>query len=391
LSVRVQCPQCRTVCQVEEQFLGKRVQCGKCNQAFQAVAEPAPAVAAATPQLAPVPAPAAPASSPLKEAGAALGGLWSGLRGIYQSMTVKQPAPGPGSSGEIFIELDGPAAAALSEPEKAARAARPGEVAPLPGVCRLDVGAATSAGCVRPRNEDSFLTQHLAWSNLEKRREAALVIVADGMGGYEAGDQASGMVIRLAGSALVGLLADCLLDKPADGAAARIDQALKTANKAVHNKGLADPGCKGMGATAAVVFVVDSQAFVGHVGDCRVYHFRAGTLTQVTRDQTLVARMVELGKLSEKEALTHPNRNEVSQAVGRHPDLQPAAYQLKVAPGDWLLVACDGLHAHLDANRVAQALREAPASAVAAAHYLVDLTNEAGGTDNTTVVAVRCY
>jgi protein phosphatase len=173
--------------------------------------------------------------------------------------------------------------------------------------------------------------------------------------------------------------------------AARIDQALKAANKAVHNKGLADPGCKGMGATAAAVFVVDGQAFIGHVGDCRVYHCRAGTLTQVTRDQTLVARMVELDKLSEKEALTHPNRNEVSQAVGRHPDLQPAAYQLKLSPGDWLLVACDGLHAHLDANQVTQALREAPASAAAAAHYLVDLTNEAGGSDNTTVVAVRCY
>jgi protein phosphatase len=111
----------------------------------------------------------------------------------------------------------------------------------------------------------------------------------------------------------------------------------------------------------------------------------------VTRDQTLVARMVELGTLSAEEALTHPKRNEVSQAIGRHADVHPGSYQLKLVTGDWLLVVCDGLHAHIEAEQLAGILREATTSALVLAHDLVDRVNEAGGTDNTTVVAVRAY
>jgi serine/threonine protein phosphatase PrpC len=111
----------------------------------------------------------------------------------------------------------------------------------------------------------------------------------------------------------------------------------------------------------------------------------------VTRDQTLVARMVELGKLTPAEALTHPSRNEVTEAVGRRPDVSPAAYELGLAPGDWLVVACDGLHAHVDDRLLARALGEASPSAALLAHGLVDLADEGGGSDNCTVVAVRCY
>jgi protein phosphatase len=279
-------------------------------------------------------------------------------------------------------------------PEPAAPPSRPTtgkEIAPLPGVWRLDIGGATSSGCVRPRNEDSFLVQQLAWANLDQRHEAAIVVVADGMGGYEAGDQASALVIRTVGGSLAGLFGEFLTGQVKNGAPARIDVALKAANKAVHTKGQTDPGCKGMGATAAVAFICDGVTHLGHVGDCRVYHAHDGKLFQVTKDQTLVARMVELGQLKPEEALTHPKRNEVTHAVGRHPDLQPAAYQLKLSPGDWLVIACDGLTAHVEHEQLAKELAAAPPSAAALAHHLVDLANEGGGTDNCTVVAVRCY
>ena len=89
-----------------------------------------------------------------------------------------------------------------------------------------------------------------------------------------------------------------------------------------------------MGATAAVVFVWDGEVRIAHVGDCRVYHHHAGKLTQVTTDQTLVARMVELGTLTPEEAKSHPSRNEVTHAVGKYPTLEPARHQLRLEPGD---------------------------------------------------------
>jgi protein phosphatase len=301
--------------------------------------------------------------------------------------------PSAPETEEIQLELDGPGAAQSPPPPSR----DPANIADLqttavPGVCRLDVAGATSSGCVRPRNEDSFLVQHLAWSNLDQHHEAAILVVADGMGGYEAGDQASGMVIRTLGGSLAGLLSDALVGSFKEGAATgRIDLALKAANRAVHQKGQTDPACKGMGATAAVTFILDGLVQVGHVGDCRVYHFRDGKLVQVTRDQTLVARMVELGQLSAAEAKTHTKRNEVTQAIGRNPDVEPAACQFKIAAGDWVVVTCDGLHAHVDEEQLATVLGAGARSAANLAHHLVALANEGGGSDNCTVLAVRGY
>jgi predicted Zn finger-like uncharacterized protein len=397
LSFRVPCPHCQAVCQVGDEYRGKAVQCGKCQKVFQAV--PLPEEPAAIPAA--VPSGSAAASVPAPNVGAApsapttpdapRSGIWKGLRGLFGTAKGRQPEAPAGD--EVQLALDGPSATVPPEPPSLpARTTKGEQVAPLPGVYRLDIGAATSSGCVRPRNEDSLLVQHLAWSNLDQRHEAAILVVADGMGGYEAGDQASALVVRTLGGSLAGLLAEFLTGQLKENAApARIDVALKAANKAVYSKGQTDPACKGMGATAAVAVVSDGQVSIGHVGDCRVYHSRDGKLLQVTKDQTLVARMVELGQLSAQEALTHPKRNEVTSAVGRHSDLQPAAYQLKIVPGDWLLVACDGLHAHVSSARLAQALAESPLSAAALAHHLVDLANEGGGSDNCTVVALRCY
>src|SRR5262249_14599967 len=111
---------------------------------------------------------------------------------------------------------------------------------------------------------------------------------------------------------------------------------------------------------------------------------------QVTRDQTLVERMVELGQLTPQEALAHPARSEVLQAIGNCADIAPAAYQLQLIAGDWLIIACDGLHTHVKAAQLQETSGKAAAASVLA-QQLVDLANQGGGTDNCTVVAVRCY
>ncbi len=146
-----------------------------------------------------------------------------------------------------------------------------------------------------------------------------------------------------------------------------------------------------MGATAAVVVIWNGRVVVGHIGDCRVYHQSAGQLKQVTRDQTVVNRMVELGQLTPREAAGHPARNEVLQAIGTRTAIEPAHCKLKVAPLDWLLVTCDGLYGQVDDRVIQTTLSKAPPSAALTANRLVELANQSGGADNCTVVAVRCY
>ncbi len=263
------------------------------------------------------------------------------------------------------------------------------------GPCRLDVGAASSRGRVRQRNEDSLFVQQLSWISSDQRHEIALLVVADGLGGHEGGERASCLVIRTMGTVLAPLLNGALNGKFKDAAAPDLietmEYAIQEANRTVYRAGKSDPACKGMGATVAAVLVWDGQALIGHVGDCRIYQHRAGKLTQVTRDQTLVARMVELGQLTPEEARIHPRNNEVAQAVGSRPDIQPARYDLNLVRGDWLVVACDGLHAHVDERTLQDTIGQAAFAAAPLADQLVKLANERGGSDNCTVVVAYCY
>ena len=263
------------------------------------------------------------------------------------------------------------------------------------GPCRISVGSATSCGLARLRNEDHFLTQQLCWSSGEDVHEATLLVVADGMGGEKAGDRASELVISTLAAVLGPVLAGLLRGRSQDAGTApltqALGQALREAHLTVSQVADGDAACRGMGSTAAVVVIRDGRAVIGHVGDCRVYHQRGEGLTQVTRDHTLVARMVEMGQLTPEEAVNHPTSNQVTQALGKKGPLQPSQHELELQRGDWLIVACDGLAAHVDADEVCQTARQAVPSAAYLAKRLVELANEGGGTDNCTVVAAYCY
>lgn len=375
MAVRVQCPHCSSLCQVDEQFLGSALKCGKCGQTFT------------------VRAPASAAEAP-----SGIGGLKAALRGMFQSLRpgskpeptapVAPPAAAD-DDNEAFLDLDGPAMAALSNRSTVAVTLNAPATA---AIYRLEVGGATSVGKVRSRNEDSFLIQQLSWSNQDRRHDLALIVVADGMGGYAAGDQASGLLIQAVANQLTPLIQNALAGNEAapQALADAINDSIKVGNRTIFQKAQADSTCKGMGSTVAVVLVWDGRVLIGHIGDCRVYHLGTDQLVQVTRDQTLVARMVEMGQLSPEEAKIHPSRNEVLQAVGRHPDVAPASYEATLKAGEWLIIACDGLHAHVDGLALEHAVWNATSAAQVAAR-LVDLANEGGGTDNCTVVAVRCY
>jgi serine/threonine protein phosphatase PrpC len=275
---------------------------------------------------------------------------------------------------------------------------KPPSTEPVPqtaGALRLEIAGVTSTGRQRSRNEDSFLVQHLTWSDLNQNHQLALVIVADGMGGHAGGDQAARLALRTIGGILAPLLTGALTTQEREvtraGLADSVDSAIKEANRAVHKAAATDQRFKGMGAAAAVVVIWNGRVVIGYVGDCRVYHHTAGQLKLLTRDQTLVNRMVELGQLTPAEAVKHHAGGQLLQAIGGRTTIEPARHKLKLLPGDWLLVACDGLHGQVDDATLQTMVSKAPPSAALLASRLADLADQRGGADNCTVVAVRCY
>jgi protein phosphatase len=256
---------------------------------------------------------------------------------------------------------------------------------------RLRTGWATSAGRLRPRNEDSLLLSHWAWASQDGRHEAVLAVVADGMGGHDAGDRASAVAISAVAQTLAPRLAGLVAGQEAlsgpEALLEVLDLALWEANRAV-SQAAQEPGCQGMGATAVAVLAVDGLAGVCHVGDCRAYLGRDGVLALKTRDQTVVSRMVDLGMLSEQEAAVHRAAGQVSQALGRQYELEPSRQVIELLVGDWLILACDGLHAHLNLAAIGKTVTTASDPTDLAAR-LVRQADEAGGSDNCTVVVLH--
>jgi protein phosphatase len=266
---------------------------------------------------------------------------------------------------------------------------------------------------VRTGNEDAFALLHACETRQDDVSDMALVLLCDGMGGYEAGEVAAALAIQVLRQSLVqqkpfaplaggsAFPADALAPgarpeghggPPLDPEVGKqlLKSALKEANKQVFAASRA-PGTKrrGMGCTAEAVFVDGRHVIVGHVGDSRTYHLHEGRMLQLTRDQTLVNRLVELGTLTPEEAETHPRRNELQQAIGGQPDVEPGLYHGVLKPGDWVLVCSDGLTNHINASQLLQMLQTEAQSADMAARRLVNFANIEGATDNATVVVIR--
>jgi protein phosphatase len=260
-----------------------------------------------------------------------------------------------------------------------------------PGPCHLTIGGATSVGRGRERNEDRFQTCQWSWNDSADTHEVAVLVVADGMGGGNAGDEAAVLTVQTVMSHLSPLTLRIASGLKRDGGiiAAAVEKSLREANRVVHQQANSEARYKGMGATAAVVVIWDGWAFFSHVGDCRVYLCRGAKLSQLTEDQTLVARMVALGQLTAEEATHHEARNEVTQAIGTRPAIEPSRSDHALARGDFLVLACDGLTAHLETPIVQQVLNRPGVTAQYGANQLVTMADEAGGSDNCTVVVAH--
>jgi protein phosphatase len=273
------------------------------------------------------------------------------------------------------------------------------------GVCgrafddvRLDVAAWTTTGMVRTGNEDAFTVLHGVDSRQDELNEFTMILLCDGMGGYDAGEVAAALAINemrkfLLAQPMFNTFSGKEGNEEFDARKYQdiMRDALKHANREVYTAARTPgKGKRGMGCTAECVYIDSRNVVAGHVGDSRVYHVHRGRLVQLTRDQTLVNRLVELGQLTAEEAEDHPRKNELQQAIGGQPDVMPGTYCGKMMRGDWVLVCSDGLSNHISNKELETMLtREAANSAEDAARRLLNLVNLRGATDNATIVVVR--
>ena len=224
----------------------------------------------------------------------------------------------------------------------------------------------TDTGRQRRDNEDSAFAR------------APVFVVADGMGGAQAGEVAS----RIAVEAFEQGLPDS--GSPEERLAARV----REANQQIYERSRADRGRAGMGTTLTAAYVDDTHVAIAHVGDSRAYLFRDGTLQRLTQDHSLVDELVRRGKLTEEQAAEHPQRSIITRALGPEPDVEVDTWTYPARAGDVVLLCSDGLTSMISEERVKATLAEHE-NLDDAADALIREANEAGGRDNITVVLFR--
>jgi protein phosphatase len=228
---------------------------------------------------------------------------------------------------------------------------------------------------IRSGNEDNF--------RFDVNANRGLFIVADGMGGHAAGEVASEMAVEL--------LARELATIPNEGdreRQARIGNALRLANKNIHERTIEETEKHGMGTTVSALILKDGRYFIGQVGDSRVYLLREGELKQLTKDHSYVQEQVDAGVLTPEQARYHPYSNVITRCVGSASEVQPDTLVGDVRDGDVFLLATDGLTGMVDDRRLFRLLssRATPQRVVEA---LIAEANGRGGLDNITAIVVH--
>ncbi len=224
----------------------------------------------------------------------------------------------------------------------------------------------SDTGRQRRANEDSFFVR------------APLFVVADGMGGAQAGEVASQLAAETFAAGL-----------PEQGTSEqRLEARAREANSRIHAVSREDRALNGMGTTLTAAYLDGDELALAHVGDSRAYLLRDGELTRLTRDHTLVDELVRRGELTEDEAAEHPQRSIITRALGPEPEVEIDLHSHPARAGDVILLCSDGLTGMIGEDDVRTILGGAD-SLAAAGRALVDAANEAGGRDNITVVLVR--
>ena len=254
----------------------------------------------------------------------------------------------------------------------------------------------TDVGRMREHNEDAFVVADLTRGNATLQPEVrshavgdrgSLFMVADGMGGAAAGEIASAMAIE----AVLRELSDALSNGEApseDTFATAIKRATATANAEIHAFALEHPEFRGMGTTATVAGVLGDTVYLAQVGDSRAYLVRSGVAQQITKDQSLMQKLVEAGELTPEEAEQSERRNIILQALGPEPNIKVDLTSQQLRRGDVLVLCSDGLSGQVRTDDISTVVSQEP-DLMSACKRLIDKANDAGGPDNITVIAAR--
>lgn len=253
------------------------------------------------------------------------------------------------------------------------------------------VGSFSDVGMLREGNEDSLGLREFEMVNLSRQRGVGLYVVADGMGGVSAGEVASQIAVEEGLSSLEERLNTLALEQspePGELIKQALQSAIKRANLRIYETGRGDESMSGMGTTMTAAVVFGQQLYVGHVGDSRAYVINRYGIEKVSRDHSLVGRLVEIGQITEEEALVHPQRNLIYRALGTYPNVEVDVYQRSLKLGDWVLLCSDGLTGHVKDHEL-QSIVLQHEDPNRACQQLVNTANLRGGEDNITVVLVN--
>jgi serine/threonine protein phosphatase PrpC len=251
------------------------------------------------------------------------------------------------------------------------------------GPVRVSVVGKTDLGRTREHNEDTFLVADLSVQNASLQREVrdhvvgpkgSLFLVADGMGGAVAGELASQMATDPASSQ--------------ERFAYRMKEAVELANHRIYEYAREHPELRGMGTTATVAGVLGDGLWLAQIGDSRAYLARGGEIIQITKDQSLMQRLVDAGELTQEEADQSERRNIILQALGPDPRVKVDLTHQALRRGDALVICSDGLSGQVRREEIGE-LIESSAGLSELCTALIDLANGRGGPDNITVVAAR--
>ena len=232
----------------------------------------------------------------------------------------------------------------------------------------------TDIGKMRSSNQDVFTSQILG-------DDAGFGIVCDGMGGENGGQIASAIASQTIYESLMKHYQSGLTDEQYKDI---LISAVSDGNVAVYDESLQNEMYVGMGTTAVVVLMVKNKAYIAHVGDSRVYLLKEGELYQITKDHSIVQTLLEQGKITREEALTHPQKNMITRAIGVSCFVDIDYIEVSNTENSAFLLCSDGLSNTCSDSLIQQVLKETPAEKIC--ETLIDLANKAGGIDNITTV-----
>jgi serine/threonine protein phosphatase PrpC len=251
-------------------------------------------------------------------------------------------------------------------------------------ISSLEMAKATHTGMVRSHNEDSIATD----------AEIGLAVLADGMGGYNAGEVASGIATALISSETREALvrqAPHEVDRATGSPFAKklLADIIAKANTSIFQSANSQPQYAGMGTTLVVALFCNNQIMIAHIGDSRCYRQRDGKLEQVTRDHSLLQEQIDSGLLTKEAAKRSQNKNLVTRALGIEPAVEAEIHTYPAQEGDIYLICSDGLNDMVEDEDIEMTLGALGANLPLAAEQLVQMANDNGGRDNISVVLIK--